>query len=180
MSRRGGAPLRPSRFRRESGARSASAVGALRTILVPHDFSPHSEAAWVRAERLAEATGARLYLLHVVHAPFLHALTPLGVVPFSIPSVAIEGALVSAEERLHQIADRSEQKVEVQVIEGPPTYWIPAVAERIHADLIVMGTHGRRGLVRALLGSVAERTLRRAPCPVLTVRAEKRARAFDA
>jgi nucleotide-binding universal stress UspA family protein len=73
-----------------------------------------------------------------------------------------------AEESLRAIAG---EDAEVHVSEGLPTDAICRVASRLHADLIVMGTHGREGLSHLLLGSVAERTLRRAPCPVLTVRA---------
>ncbi|MGH7286921.1 MAG: universal stress protein [Myxococcota bacterium] len=141
----------------------------LRTILVPHDFSSHAQAAWARAEQLAWVSRATLHLLHVVHTPFLHALTPLGVVPFSMGPVVIEAASRTAHESLQWLADRSNCKVEVHVLEGPASYWICAHAERIGADLIVMGSSGRRGLARALLGSVTERTQRCAPCPVLVV-----------
>jgi nucleotide-binding universal stress UspA family protein len=145
-------------------------MSSLRTILVPHDFSPQSDAAFSMAEQLSELSGACLHLLHVVHAPMLHALTPTGPLDLALPEVVLTGARLEADELLNRIAADSQQKVEVHVIEGLPTDAISTLAEEIRADLIVMGTHGREGLTHFLLGSVAERTLRRAPCPVLTVR----------
>ncbi len=146
-------------------------MSSLRTILVPHDFSPQSRAAFSQAEQLAQLSGACIHLLHVVHAPMLHALTPSGPLDLALPEVVVAGARLEADELLSRIADDSREKVEVHVIEGLPTDAICGLAEEIRADLIVMGTHGREGLSHFLLGSVAERTLRRAPCPVLTVRA---------
>jgi len=145
-------------------------VSSLRTILVPQDFSPESRAAFSQAEQLARLSGACIHLLHVVHAPMLHALTPSGPLDLALPEVMVEGALLEANELLSRIAGASRQEVVVHVVEGLPTDAICTVAEEIRADLIVMGTHGREGLSQLLLGSVAERTLRRAPCPVLTVR----------
>jgi nucleotide-binding universal stress UspA family protein len=145
-------------------------MSSLRTILVPHDFSSPSDAAFALAEELAQLSGACLHLLHVVHAPMLHALTPTGPLDLALPEVVLVGARLEAEELLSRAAVDSRQKVEVHVLEGLPTDAICTLAEKIGADLIVMGTHGREGLSHFLLGSVAERTLRRAPCPVLTVR----------
>jgi nucleotide-binding universal stress UspA family protein len=143
------------------------------TILVPHDFSPYSDAAVDLAEQLVELSGARLHLVHAVELPSLHAVTPGGVVALALPSVVAEGALLDAEESLRRVADGARERgVGVHVLEGQATDVICAVAEQLPADLIVMGTHGRTGLAHVLLGSVAERTLRRAPCPVLTVRVQ--------
>lgn len=143
----------------------------IRTILVPHDFSPQSDAAFARAEQLAELTNASVHLLHVLHSPMLHAPTLAGPLRLALPDVVLDGARQEAGQLLREIANRSEQEVSVQLAEGPPTDVICEVAEQVSADLIVMGTHGRTGITHLLLGSVAERTLQRAPCPVLTVRA---------
>ena len=144
--------------------------GTIRTILVPHDFSLHSRAAFARAEQLARLSGASIHLLHVLHAPLLHAVTPAGPFHLALPNVVIEGARLEAEGLLREIASRSRCEVKVHVSEGLPTDVICDFAEDLAADLIVMGTHGREGLSHFLLGSVAERIQRRAPCSVLTVR----------
>jgi len=147
-------------------------TASFRRILVPHDFSPHSDAAVALADRLVALSGARLHFVHAIQAPFMHAVTPSGVVALALPSVVSEAALLEAEEALRRIADVGRRgAVGVHVLEGRAPDVICAVAGQLPADLIVMGTHGRTGLVHALLGSVAERVLRRAPCPVLTVRA---------
>jgi nucleotide-binding universal stress UspA family protein len=138
-----------------------------RTILVPHDFSPQSDAAIELAQQLAGLSGARLHLVHAVETPLLHAVTPAGVIALSLSSVVAEGALLEAEGALRRVAGGAQ----VCVVEGAPRDVISAVAAQLPADLIVMGTHGREGLARAVLGSVAEHTVRHAPCPVLTVRA---------
>ena len=141
-----------------------------RTILVPHDLSPESDGAVELAQRLVELAGGRLHLVHAVETPHLHAVTPAGVVALSLPSVVAEGALLDAEDALRKVAASGRQSpVAVHVLEGAPTDVICAVAEQLPADLIVMGTHGHTSLAQTLLGGVAERTLRRAPCPVLTV-----------
>ena len=142
-----------------------------RTLLVPHDFSAPSRAAFALAESLARLAGGRLHLLHVVQAPALHALTHAGPLDLALPDVVVTGALLEAERLLLEVADESHAEVRMHVVEGLPTEIICEMAERLPADLVVMGTHGRDGLAHLLLGSVAERTLRRAPCPVLTVRA---------
>ena len=151
--------------------------GAIRTILVPHDFSPLSRAAFARAEELAQLSGASIHLLHVVNSPLLHAVTPAGPFHLVLPEVVTEGARLEARQLLREIASESRCDVEVHVCEGQPTDVICEYADKIDADLIVMGTHGREGLSSFLLGSVAERTQRRAPCSVLTVREPQESRA---
>jgi universal stress protein A len=151
-------------------ARDPAPARLFRTLLVPHDFSAQSRAAFALAEQLARRVGASLHLLHVVQPPALHALTPSGGLDLALPDVVVTGALLEAETILRKLADESRADVRVHVVEGPPTEIICQMAERLPADLIVMGTHGREGLAHLLLGSVAERTLRRAACPVLTVR----------
>ena len=145
-------------------------TGTIRTILVPYDFSSHSRAAFARAEQLARLSGASIHLLHVLNSPMLYAATPAGPFHLALPNVVMEGARLEAEELLREIASRSPHDVEVHVSEGLPTDAICDFAENLAADLIVMGTHGREGLSHFLLGSVAERAQRRAPCSVLTVR----------
>ncbi len=135
----------------------------IHTILHPTDFSERSRFALRLAGALARDYGARLILLHV-----------------AVPPVVVygEGAILpTPEEERDQLLAELEQlqvpgvHVEHRLEEGDPVAEIVRVAEESRADLIVMGTHGRTGFGRLLMGSVAERTLRKAPCPVLTVRA---------
>lgn len=139
-------------------------------IVHPTDFSVEAEAAEQEAVRLAHRLDAELVLVHVATE------TPLyGEQVFAMPDVKriYEAQARWAEERLAGRADTLTR-------EGVPTRWrrrvgvvhaeIGAVAREEAADYIVIGTHGRGGLDRLMLGSVAERVVRTAPCPVITVR----------
>ena len=143
-----------------------------RTFLVPYDFSAHSRAALFAATDLARRLGADLHLFHAVHTPAF-AYGPYGAAappPMDLLEVR-ETVARSLLEVANGIVD-APGKVETHVVEGSGVAdLIHRCAEQIGADLIVMGTHGRTGLAHVFLGSVAERTLRRAPCPVLTVQA---------
>jgi nucleotide-binding universal stress UspA family protein len=139
-------------------------------ILVPTDFSDHSAAALDVATDFAKTFGAKIRLLHC------YRLDPADVSPYGVAaSAAYDGRIrEGAERRLKE----SEEKLEVEGIEtetslssGFPSEAIAQLAQQIGADLIVMGTRGMTGLKHVMLGSVAERTVRLAPCPVLTVRA---------
>jgi len=143
-------------------------VVRFQTLLVPHDFSDDAAAALEAAVELARRLGAQLHLLHVYQQP-VDVLSPYGVaVP---PNVGPE-LRAAAQSRLQKIAARiSDLRVELHVAEGPPALVIAEQAQTLGVDLVVMGTHGRTGLRHLLLGSVAERTMRSAPCPVLTVKA---------
>jgi len=146
----------------------------IRHILVARDFSPCSERALEAALILAERAGATL---HVVHAEVLHED------PYGKPEEAA-ATLDKLRTRLKEGIERDQDftyrfdpgsvKMEHEVLRDVAA--APALidyAETHDVDLIVMGTHGRRGLRRMLLGSVAEEVVRWAPCPVLTVRSEE-------
>ncbi len=138
-------------------------------ILVPIDFSPCSEAAFDFAVDLARRLGARLTLLHVIH------VMPLGVAggEATLPYAYLAEIEQDAQQALTGYQERAREagvSAETRVVHGIPPQSIVEIAQDAHADLIVMGTHGRTGLQHILLGSVAERVLRQAPCPVLTVR----------
>lgn len=154
-------------------------MNEFRTFVVPYDFSPHAVAALDAAGNLAKRLGADLHLLHVVHVPMqAYAYAPhpaaAGRIPFDTHELREE-----ARRALEQVAGDLEGlpgRVQAHVVEGVGIAdAIGVVAEEQGADLIVMGTHGRTGLAHVFLGSVAERTLRLAPCPVLTVRASEEA-----
>jgi nucleotide-binding universal stress UspA family protein len=137
----------------------------IRTILHPTDFTPDSQAAFALACSMARDYGARLILLHVWQAPVL-AYGEMGMV---VPTPADNGTEAQAALEQMKPADPS---ISVQRIfrKGAPGEEILAVANEVHPDLIVMGTHGRRGLRRLMMGSVAEEIVRKAPCPVLTAK----------
>jgi nucleotide-binding universal stress UspA family protein len=141
-------------------------------ILVPIDFSTHSEQALVYAGRLAARLGASIQLLHVVDDPFLAgAWSPEVFV--ADPSDVLAELRRGAAAHLAELAERlsvSGAPVHTAVLTGHPARTIVEYTEREGIDLIVMGTHGRTGLSHALLGSVAERVVRRAPCAVLTLK----------
>jgi nucleotide-binding universal stress UspA family protein len=136
----------------------------IHTILHPTDFSERSQCALRLAAALARDYGARLIVLHVT-APPVAVYGEVAVLPAGDEdNTRLEGEL-----RQIRVPDRN-VRLEHQLQTGDPVTEILAVAESASADLIVMGTHGRTGLARLLMGSVAEHVLRQARCPVLTVR----------
>lgn len=143
---------------------------ALERILVPYDFSVYSEAAAERAGWIAGKTKGRVHLLHACALP-VHGLTPYEAV---LPNGLWDQIHASAAEHLEEIRANLAQKagieVTAQVTDGVPGDAIHAATEAFGAQLIVMGTRGRTGLEHIVLGSVAERTLRTAGCPVLAVK----------
>lgn len=138
-----------------------------RTILHPTDFSPESRPAFELACDLARSHGAKLILLHVLERPvFVHG----GAMSVPPPPPS-EDERQTLEQQLQQLQPcPPEVSVERLLVEGEPSVAIIRVAKEKNCDLIVLGTHGRTGLKRLLLGSVAEKVLRGAPCPVLTMR----------
>jgi nucleotide-binding universal stress UspA family protein len=141
----------------------------LRTILVPFDFSECSDEALQYGLELARRFGASLHLLHVVPDPVAQ---PWAAEGFSVPVFeVVEKWQKQAEERLRAaVPDADRHRVTVVSVIATPYAEILAYAAAHAVDLIVMGTHGRSGVSHLLLGSIAERVVRRAPCPVLTVR----------
>jgi len=148
-------------------------MGDFRTMVVAYDFSPHSQAALDTAVQLARRLDSDLHLLHVVQTPaFAYGAYGGTVVPPPIDmGQVLDGAMASLRDVVDGLAPVPGRR-EPHVVEGVGVAaMIQETAERLGADLIVMGTHGRTGLAHVFLGSVAERTLRGAPCPVLTVQA---------
>lgn len=140
------------------------------SILVPVDFSPHSAHAADVALSLATALGAEIHLLHVYGIPV--GVAGPGIYDTALPADVLIKLRDSAAQALDAEVGRlggSGVKVTALVREGVPAASICESAEELGADLIVMGTRGLSGLKHVLLGSVAERTLRHAPCPVLAV-----------
>jgi nucleotide-binding universal stress UspA family protein len=143
----------------------------LKRILLPTDFSKHSQNALAYATAFAEKFGAEIYLLHVVQDLAIFIPEAVSVSPPMVPPV--EQFTAAARASLLQVAVENKLDrfgVQVEVREGTPFYEIIQVAREKDVDLIIMGTHGRGGLTHVLLGSVTEKVVRKAPCPVLTVR----------
>lgn len=142
----------------------------LEKILVPTDFSEHAQGALEAATSLARAFGASIHLLHVVQMPVLPTLPETApVVPVGFWQELREHALRNLEKQKAKL-EGAGLRCQVEVIEDIPGFAIAAAAERARADLIVMGSRGLTGLKHVVLGSVAERTVRSAACPVLTVK----------
>ena len=141
----------------------------LKTILVPSDFSECSEAALRYGLELARRFDARVHLLHVVQDPLTQ---PWAAEGFSIPLFeVVEKWQKEAKERLALAVPAGDAgRVTISATVAWPYAEILRYAIEYDVDLIVMGTHGRSGMSHMLLGSIAEKVVRRAPCPVLTVR----------
>jgi universal stress protein A len=141
-------------------------------ILVPSDFSAASDAALEYARIVAAKFGATVYLLHVIEAPFVTG--PLGTEAYITDVPAVQQELFDdAKARLaHRVTadDRTRFNVVTDTYGGTSARTIVDYANEHGIELIVMGTHGRSGMAHLLMGSVAERVIRTAPCPVLTVR----------
>jgi nucleotide-binding universal stress UspA family protein len=146
---------------------------AVHRILVPTDFSHTSDGAVQVAIELAGQFNAELELLHVHQLPAY--VFPDGMVPLS-PSL-LEELQRSVQAELERHAERGRavgRKVATRSRIGVVHAEILREAEEGQFDLVVMGTHGRTGIGHVLMGSVAEKVLRRAPCPVLTVGPQRR------
>lgn len=140
-----------------------------RSVLVPVDFSDHASGAMALAIELARGSGGTIHLLHAYEVP-LGMISPYGVaVPDSLITQVRDAAARRLEKASHEVTAAG-LACETHVEHGPAADAIVEAAQRVHADLIVMGTRGHTGLKHVLLGSVAERTVRLAPCPVLTAR----------
>jgi nucleotide-binding universal stress UspA family protein len=138
-----------------------------KVMLVPIDFSANAEQALDYACAFAEKLGSTVHLVHAV-------ATPPSALQVALTEDILENLVKEHHEALEKLARArkgvaSFGKATVEV--GDPRDTIVEAAKAVRADLIVMGTHGRRGLSRVMMGSVAEDVIRHAPCPVLTVRA---------
>lgn len=147
-------------------------IKVLKRILVPTDFSEYSEAAIHMALSLAKRFESEIYFLNVCP-----------------PEFTFHSGIKTGVHKEEKIEEKEEQKKHRAFLEdfmkkfnlnglrvnylvkfGPPFLEIIIAAKEIKADLIVMGTHGKTGIIQAMIGSVAEKVVRKAPCPVLTVK----------
>jgi nucleotide-binding universal stress UspA family protein len=143
----------------------------LKTVLVPTDFSEASESALRYGKAMAEAFGASLHIVHVMEDLLAHAWAA-EVYVSSMPQLRDEIERESRQ-RLDALLtgdQRKKLRAETALLAGNPFLEIIRYAKAHGVDLIVMGTHGRGPIAHMLLGSVAEKVVRKSPCPVLTVR----------
>ena len=143
----------------------------IKTVLVPTDFSDASESALRYGKAMAEKFGATLHVVHVMEDLLAHAWAA-EVYVSSMPQLRDE---IEKESRLRLGAlltdgERKAFRAETALLAGNPFLEIIRYAKTHGIDLIVMGTHGRGPIAHMLLGSVAEKVVRKSPCPVLTVR----------
>ena len=147
------------------------AVGAKR-ILVPLDFSVHARKALAHARELQRITGAELHLLHVLQTLPAYGIVDAPPEPHPLSESERMAAVDSLREIAAEVLGMSlAPAMHVVGGMGNPALDVLDAAERIDADLIVMATHGRTGVRRFFLGSVAEKVVQLAPCPVFTVKA---------
>lgn len=144
---------------------------AIRQILVPTDFSDPANAALKYARSLAEEFGSHLHLFHVVPEPYIY---PWGT---EVPALPLADLLAQSETlsnaRLAELIPKDQAPkggLTTSTAIGTPVDRILDYINDSHIDMVVMGTHGRGPVGHLLLGSVAERIVRRSPVPVLTVK----------
>jgi nucleotide-binding universal stress UspA family protein len=143
-----------------------------RIIVAPVDLSACSRASLLRAAELARELKGKVHLLHAVTLP---TLPMTGSTPISISTLSIEKLIEARKQWLEHVIEQlgvADVVGELAIRTGEPAHVVHEFALETGADLICMGTHGRRGLQRFLLGSTAQRVLRQAPCAVYVLREE--------
>lgn len=158
------------------------ALSRIRRIMHPSDFSPTSAGAFLKAVQLAQRDRAELLLVHVLGpiAPIMgddYVAAPRMYVDLQRSSRAV------ASKEIDKLVTKAKQggvHARELLLEGNPAREIVRAAKSKHCDMIVMGTHGRTGFAKFLIGSVAQRVIAMAPCPVLTVRGRNARRLVSA
>jgi nucleotide-binding universal stress UspA family protein len=144
----------------------------LSQVLAPTDFSEYSDHALRFAAEMAGQFGAKLFLLHVVSSEALESIAKAHVPPYPVDSVYEDLTQEIREQYVKHVPPeiRKSLEAEILVLPGVPFLEIIRVARTKGVDLIVMATHGRTGLSHALMGSVTEKVVRKASCPVVSIR----------
>jgi nucleotide-binding universal stress UspA family protein len=142
----------------------------LKKVLVPTDFSESARHALTYGISFAREYGAELVVLHVVENLTVGYASDLFPVPMAEVFQEISGYAKAELTKLGAVARDKKVEVVEQVVQGKPSAEIIRFARETEVDMIVLGTHGKGMLDQALFGSTTERVVRRAPCPVLTVR----------
>jgi universal stress protein A len=147
-------------------------------IVIATDFSAPATLALERSIELARHFDAELHITHVFSLP----IPIVGVYDFSIPETGIQEARLAATRRLDEAEEKARAagvQAVTHLVSSPTEQGISELARRVGADWIVVGTHGHTGLKHVVLGSVAERVVRHAPCSVLVIRDEDAQRASE-
>jgi universal stress protein A len=147
-----------------------------KTILCPSDFSERSRHALDYALRFAKNSDGELIITHIIHVPAgelmgAHELTGVGTIAGSLSFDEARRHALSQLEELHASHLERYAKCQLLVDVGDPAQQIVSIAKERNVDLIVTTTHGRTGLSHLIMGSVAEKIIRHAPCPVFVIRA---------
>jgi nucleotide-binding universal stress UspA family protein len=138
---------------------------------VPTDFSEGADRALTWARTLAQAFRAEIIVLHVLELPVNWTpLGGLGSIPTPLSSESVEQLTNEAQTIVETVARDAPEVARRLLRKGHPREVILAIAQEVGADVVVMGTHGRRGVSHLLIGSVAEHIVRHSPIPVCTVR----------
>ena len=148
-------------------------MNEVNTVLIATDFSENAQPAVDAAITVARSFGAELHLVHAFQTP-VPLVSPYEVV---VPDGFLEQARAEADRRLCAVEEKISSEgltVTAHLTEVPAAHAIVRLATELDVDLIVMGTRGNTGLKHILVGSVAERTVRLAPCSVLTVKSKER------
>jgi nucleotide-binding universal stress UspA family protein len=143
----------------------------VRNILVATDFSPASRPAFQRAVEMAASNGAALWIAHVAAPPM--PMSPDGYVLPRMYDEIEQAVRIEAQKKLRSLVGRAVKggvRARGLLLRGAPHEAISRAARGHRADLLVLGTHGRTGVARFFIGSVAARVVATASCPVLTVR----------
>jgi len=153
----------------EGDTAAGGSVIRIRTILVPTDFSSHADRALDYAIELAKVFDSRIHLVHAYHLPVQVALPDQVIVPTEFWEQVRDAALARLQPSLARLNAQG-IACDAELLPEAAAPAIVEAARRSGADLIVMGTRGLTGVKHVVLGSVAERVVRLAPCPVLTLR----------
>ena len=140
-------------------------------VLVATDFGPASDSALMYGREFARTFGARLHVLHIVENPMMYA----GADAVGVDFARIQSDLKAAAQQALDCSVTAEDRQQLNAVTairtgGTPAHQVVAYAKLNGIDVIIMGTHGRGLISHVLMGSVAEKVVRIAPCPVLTVR----------
>ena len=146
---------------------------APKKILVPTDFSKYSDKALLEAVDIAKKYGSKIYLLHVIDEHIQQCAVDYCIGAEVIKKLQRE-SLKASKEKLHEginaIADAKRLDVEIDVKEGVPSEVILSEQKKKSADLIVIASHGKTGILKNLIGSVTDKVVRGAKCPVIVVK----------
>lgn len=145
-------------------------------ILLPTDFSEQAAVTYAYAKELGQVFRSEIHLLHIYEPVVFYSEAPVGMPDMTeIENNIRESSLQSLEQiaATHFEKEKSENRIHTVLLQGKPFLEIIRYAREKSMDLIIIGSHGRSALEHILLGSVTEKVVRKAPCPVLTVRAQK-------